>query len=39
MKFRYGAVSSVWELEADNKLTAYVLSLQQKRTSDSLIRA
>lgn len=23
MKFRYGAVSSVWELEADNKLTAY----------------
>lgn len=23
MKFRYGAVSSVWELDADNKLTAY----------------
>lgn len=22
-KFKYGAVSSVWELEADNKLTAY----------------
>lgn len=24
MKFQYGAVSSVYELEADNKLTAYV---------------
>lgn len=23
MKFKYGAVSSVYELEADNKLTAY----------------
>lgn len=22
-KFKYGAVSSVWELEADNKFTAY----------------
>lgn len=24
MKFKYGAMSSVWELEADNKYTAYV---------------
>lgn len=23
IKFKYGAMSSVWELEADNKLTAY----------------
>lgn len=24
MKFEYGAMSSVWELKAENKLTAYV---------------
>lgn len=31
MKFRYGAVSSVYELEANNKLTAYLIALYEPK--------
>lgn len=37
MKFRYGAVSSVWELEADNKLTAYATMCYHFNRSAHLI--
>ena len=37
MKFRYGAVSSVWEIEADNKLTAYAAMCAHFNRSAHLI--
>ena len=37
MKFRYGAVSSVYELEANNKLTAYATMCAHFNRSAHLI--